>query len=71
MIVCKYTCESVTKTRDSEVVKLRAVSGEANKPWSKYTPAGEFSATITNPEAFGKFEPGKDYLLNIAEAPTE
>jgi hypothetical protein len=67
----QYTCESVTKHKEAEVVKLRAVSGDANKPWSKYTPAGEFSATITNPEAFDKFEPGKDYLLNITEAPSE
>ena len=71
MIVCKYVCESVTKLENAEVVKLRAVSCDVNKPCSKWTPSGSFEATITNPDAFGKFTPGKSYLLNISEAPAE
>jgi len=31
--------------------RLDAVSGEENKPWSKYTPAGALQFTVTNEEA--------------------
>lgn len=70
-IVCKYQCYEVAKQENAELVKLRAVSGDANKPWSKWTPQGNFDALITNPDAMGAFEPGKQYLLEIAEAPAE
>jgi hypothetical protein len=71
MIVCKFQCQSVTKTTTAETVKLTAVSGKANEPWSKWTPSGLFEVSITNPDAFGAFTPGKNYHLNVSEAPAE
>jgi len=50
---------------DSEEVKLSAVMGEENKPWSKWTPSGEIRMSITNPEAVAQFEVGKDYFVDF------
>ena len=38
-----------------------------NYSWSKWTPNGSLSMTITNPNIFGKFEVGKEYFLDISE----
>lgn len=58
-------------------VKLAAAFGsylrglpekEANKDWSKYTPQGELSITITNPAAVEQFEVGAVYSLTFEKA---
>lgn len=67
-IVCKFKCETVVLNLNSEQVKMGAVRGDANKPWSLYTPLGDFSATITNPDAMGQFKPGRDYYIEIRDA---
>jgi hypothetical protein len=53
-------------------VKLAAAFGgylqglpEGNGEWSKYTPQGELSMTITNPGAIEQFEPGAVYSLTL------
>lgn len=77
MIVCKFHCQSVKVNVDqagahsSEEIEMHAVYGDANKPWSKFTPSGSFRVQITNPDAMGKFRPGKQYLLHVEEAPVE
>jgi hypothetical protein len=38
---------------------------EANKSFSKYTPAGQINLTITNPAAFGFFKQGEEYDILI------
>jgi hypothetical protein len=38
---------------------------EANIDWSKYTPTGELSITITNPAAIEQFEVGEVYGLTF------
>lgn len=50
-----------------ELVQLNAATtgSEANKQWSKWTPAGNLSLTITNPECFGRFLPGQYYFLDF------
>ncbi|MFC5358077.1 hypothetical protein [Azospirillum himalayense] len=74
-IRAKFRCYGVTETRDdatkdkvSEMVNLQAVHSDdptsENAKWSKATPAGSMIMTISNPEAFGAFEPGKDYFLD-------
>lgn len=78
MIRCKFYCAEVAKKVwsqvphrvDAEEVTLQAVygNGEDNKAWSAATPSGRLQITITNPEAQGKFEPGKSYFLDIAPA---
>lgn len=46
-------------------VQLAPVYGDENKPWSKYTPQGQISMTITNPAAIEAFELGKKYLIEF------
>lgn len=53
-------------------VKLAAAFGgylqglpEGNGDWSKWTPSGELSMTITNPAAIEQFEIGAVYSLNL------
>lgn len=51
-------------------VTLGAVSGSEgdNASWSKYTPSGELSMTITNPAAYKEFEVGKEFYLDFTPA---
>lgn len=50
-------------------VVMRAVSrgGEDNKQWSSATPSGEFSMTVTNPDALAAFNDllGEDVAITI------
>lgn len=53
-------------------VKMSAAFGaylrglpEGNEDWSKYTPSGELSKTVTNPAAIEQFEPGAVYRLTF------
>ena len=53
------------KTEIHETVKLQAVSsndGDVNEQWSKWTPNGELSLSISNPDACGKVQAG-DYVF--------
>lgn len=71
-IVAKFQCQSVTRNHyKDEVTKFTAATGPGNESWSQYTPSGELSIAITNPEAQGKFEPGVDYLLTFEPAPAK
>lgn len=50
--------------------RLDAVTGEENKPWSKYTPSGHLVFTVTN-EAAPELEAG-EYLVTLEKiAPAE
>ena len=70
----KFQCESVTAYQGGKTAKLRAVysdNGE-NANFTKYTPNGELSITITDEApAASFFEPGKSYYLTFDEAPAE
>ena len=46
-------------------MKLQALAGPGNEEWSKWTPSGELSMSITNPAAIAEFEVGKDYYLDF------
>lgn len=39
--------------------------GAPNKQWSKWTPCGALSFTVSNPAAFGKVLPGQFYFLDM------
>lgn len=70
-IRAKFQCHAVTKdSGKNEIVRFTAVygSGEANKQWSKYTPNGTLEMTISEEGAQGRFEPGKEYFLDITPA---
>jgi hypothetical protein len=45
--------------------RLDAVSGDENKPWSKYTPTGALQFTVTN-EAAPELEEG-EYLVELTK----
>lgn len=51
-------------------VVLSAVNGEKaeNKSWAKYTPSGQLTMSIDNPEAYDAFELGKEYFLDFTPA---
>lgn len=59
-------------------IKLAAAFGgylhglpECNGDWSKYTPQGELSMTVTNPAAIEQFEIGGVYRLTFEKARDE
>jgi hypothetical protein len=70
-ITAKLYAQAVTarasSPHNSEEVVLQAVTSESptNKSWSKYTPAGTLSLTITNPGAQGFIQAGKEYIVSI------
>lgn len=44
-----------------------AAGGKDNEPWSSSTPSGHLKMTISNPDAMGRFGPGKHYRIVITE----
>lgn len=69
----KVLASSVKQVVDGEgnhyqdEVALNAVytGSEANKQWSKYTPIASLTATISNPQAFGKVLPGQFFFVDL------
>lgn len=67
-LVLKMRLQSATKSllADKQVnYILYPVSGEENKPWSKFTPSGNLTFTVTNPDAT-ELEAG-EYLVTLAK----
>lgn len=54
---------------ESASVKLNAVTSEANKSWSKWTPGGEITMQINNPAALEQFQPGAFVYVDFSDAP--
>jgi hypothetical protein len=52
----------------NEVVKLSAVMGDENKPWSQYTPQASVEMYITNPDAVRQFTVGGEYYVDFSPA---
>lgn len=73
-ILCKFNCGHIGTApgSDHKQITFRAVTSgsEENKSFSKYTPAGQLTLTVS-PEtpAYDAFKEGKDYFLTITEAP--
>jgi len=71
----KFTCWHVAGDQYGENVELSAVYSDdpkdPNHSWSQATPSGTLTMFISNPEARGVFEQGKEYYLDIAEATPE
>lgn len=61
---------------DCEEIKMRAVSDGAFDPegnsedssFARWTPSGELSITITNPNLLGTFATGEKYYLHFTKA---
>lgn len=67
-LMAKMVCESITKHRGGmEEVKLVAVDGakKENSNWSKWTPSGALSLSISNPDAHGVIKVGSEYMIDI------
>jgi hypothetical protein len=70
----KFLCVSVllhmAGQDKGETVELIPVYGdsEENKSFSKYTPSGKLTLTITNENLFGFYQPGKQYYLDVQPA---
>ncbi len=66
----KFNCHYIQHADDNSsiTVHMGAVTtgSEENKAWSKLTPGGLVSMHISNPDAFGLFEQGKEYFIDIA-----
>ena len=70
-IRAKFKVDLVTKhAYGGEEVQLSAVYGEANEnaSFSKATPVGKHSMTITNEAAQGFFVAGREYYLDFTPA---
>lgn len=69
-VTAKFEVQSITKHKwnpEARTVKLAAVAGDENKPWSIYTPSGSIEMQITNPAAYEEFELGRVFLLTFEE----
>lgn len=49
-------------------VTLEPVYDDANKDWSKWTPSGKITMSITNPNAIAQFELGDEYFVDFTPA---
>ena len=79
VIRCKFRCTAKSERApyqkglgaDHSEVELSAVMGKDNEPWSKYTPSGLLKISITNPEAVGAIELGREYWIDLTPVETE
>lgn len=70
----KMVVQSVRRNADatgeisSEEISLNCVydDGGPNKQWSKWTPNGNMTFTVSNPLAFGKVLPGQFYMVDMS-----
>lgn len=75
-IRAKFKCQAVAHHEAPTggvnlIVSLGAVygkDGSDNAQWSKWTPSGTLSMTITNPEVGDFFKPGGEYYLDLTPA---
>ncbi|MFD3231632.1 type 2 periplasmic-binding domain-containing protein [Rahnella aceris] len=71
-VKAKFRCHFIQKADDdsSRTIHMSAVTSGSheNETWSKLTPGGQIQMHISNPEAFNKFEQGKEYYIEIQPA---
>lgn len=69
-VQARMKCTQSTDYGTHRDVHLAPVTtGPGNETYSKFTPCGKLELTITNPDAFNQFVPGKvyDVLLSPVE----
>lgn len=68
--ICRHAEKQTIGDTPQVNVRFSAVADNegTNKSWSKWTPSGELSMTISNPDLVDRFEVGKAYFLDIADA---
>lgn len=75
----KFRCMSIqhihTGNPDASVANIALApvweQDGVNRKWSQATPQGKLEMTITNAEAIGAFELGREYFLDISPASAE
>ena len=68
MVRCKFTVQRVEAFASNiNVELLPVISGEENKSFSKYTPSGKITLTVTNEAVYDFFKPGKDYYVDFTK----
>lgn len=60
---------SVNSKLDYCQIVMSAVAGAGNETWSKWTPQGELSISITNPAASEQFKIGDYIFIDFSPAP--
>jgi hypothetical protein len=70
MVRCKFVCVSKTECGDTVHIYMQPVydGSKENKEFFKYTPGGEISLNVVNPEAAKQIEQGKEYYIDISPA---
>lgn len=69
-VTAMFKVESITdQSTECKNIALRAVTADTpeNKSWSKWTPAGLITMSITNPAAYEQFVVGKQYRLTFEQ----
>ena len=69
-VKAKFQCVSILDlgNENKQFKFSAAVAGDENKDWSKWTPSGDLSMHITNPDASSQFVVGKAYYLTFEPA---
>ncbi|WP_431860055.1 hypothetical protein [Azospirillum sp.] len=71
-VTAKMRCHYIQAGDSHRTVHLHPVyDSDPNGPnasWSKATPSGQVSLTITNPGAYERFEEGKEYMVTFSPA---
>ena len=73
LLRCKMKVQSLEAAKNAdgsvhdERIKLTAVLGPENEPWSKWTPAGVLDITVTNPDAFGRLRQDQEVYVDLVE----
>jgi hypothetical protein len=70
MVRAKFKVDNIVNYGSQKTVNMTPVTSgsEENKSFSLWTPTGSLSIRITNPEAFDKFEVGKEYYIDFTPA---
>lgn len=68
----KFKVVSMTHLEnDMATVDLMAIHGADNRTWSKWTPSGKLTMSITNRAASDQFVVGACVFLDFSEAPAK
>lgn len=76
MVRAKFRLQNYRTSIDHTGAEVRTLElypvtsgSEENKEFYKYTPNGKIELGVLNPEAWSKFELGKEYFVDFTPAP--
>lgn len=72
----KMVINEVRRMQGVEQLSMSAVAKSSynedgldeDNTYARFSPSGQLTLTIANPELFGKFSPGEKYYLNFTKA---